>query len=275
MSRYFYAEIADNVALNKDYHLLTFVPPADMIEPEPGQFYMISCTPGRDPSPEMPFYQDTCDPLLKRPFSLFRKSEAGLQILYRIRGKGTRMIGDLKKGSMLSVLGPLGNSYPMPSEDRTAVIIAGGLGIASVFFLAEKIINSGGKAVVYYGARTETDLLMIEKLRTLTKHLYISTDDGSCGEKGCVTDMLGNFLSSSPSLASGGMIYACGPEKMLQAVSAIAGDRRIDAYVSLEERMACGIGACLGCVVRTTKGYKRVCKEGPVFRAGDVVWSKA
>ncbi len=182
------------------------------------------------------------------------------------------MLRDLKKGSTVGVLGPLGNPYPMPKSNQTALIIAGGLGIASVFMLAEDIIHSGGNAQIHYGARTETDLLMIEKLRAVTKQLYISTDDGSCGERGCVTDMFGDFLKRNVPLCGEGVIYACGPGKMLEAVSVIAKDKGIEAYVSLEERMACGIGACLGCVVKTVKGYKRVCKEGPVFRAEEIVW---
>ncbi len=273
MSRYFKAEIAENILLNKDYNLLTFIPLADTTDPSPGQFYMINCALG--PYAETAGCQDTYDPLLKRPFSLFRKSESGYQILYRIRGKGTLMLRNLRKGSVVGILGPLGNSYPMPAGNLTALIIAGGLGIASVYMLAEKIIRSGGEAKIHYGARSETDLLMIEKLRVLTKDVYISTDDGSCGERGCVTDMFGEFLKRNTSLASGSVIYACGPGKMLQAVSEIAIGKRINAYVSLEERMACGIGACLGCVVRTVKGYKRVCKEGPVFRADEIVWNDA
>lgn len=275
MSRYFRAEIAENISLNKDYNLITFIPLADTREPEPGQFYMIGSYTAETGSPaKIPPYSNICDPLLKRPFSIFRKIADGFQILCRIKGKGTTIIRNMRKGMSVDVLGPLGSFYPMPSGNRPSLIVAGGLGIASVFFLAERIVQSGDKANIYYGARTETDLIMIDELRGITEGLSISTDDGSCGERGCVTDMFGDFLSCNPSLTAEAVIYACGPAKMLETISSIARARRIAAYISLEERMACGIGACLGCVVKTVEGYKRVCKEGPVFRAEEIVWGE-
>ncbi len=272
MSRYFKAEITENISLNKDYSLLTFHPLTSSIDPGPGQFYMIGCVSDGGGSPESPAFKYVYDPLLKRPFSLFRRTDKGFQVLYRIRGKGTAIIRDMRKGAVVDVLGPLGNSYPMPPENKTALVVAGGLGIASVFYLAEKIAGSGGSAHIHYGARTETDLLMVEDLRTIAGTLNISTDDGSCGEQGCVTDMLGDFLAQNQTAAAAGVIYACGPHRMLEAVSVIAKERGIEAYISAEERMACGIGACLGCVIKTVNGYKRVCKEGPVFRAEEIVW---
>lgn len=272
MSRYFKAKIADNIPLNKDYNLLTLLPQTNTIEAKPGQFYMIGCASSIETSPEPSLCKGMSDPLLKRPFSLFRRTEKGFQILYRIKGRGTAIIRNMKPGSVVDVLGPLGNSYPMPSPQKTAFILAGGLGIASVFFLAERIVSSGGDARIYYGARTETDLLMVEDLRLTAGKLIISTDDGSCGEQGCVTDVFGAFLARYTDSGSAGVVYACGPQKMLEAVSGIARERGIEAYISVEERMACGIGACLGCVVRTVKGYKRVCREGPVFRAEEILW---
>ena len=272
MSRYFRAEIAENISLNKDYSLLTFHPLTSSIDPAPGQFYMIGCASWSGGPVESPACKDVYDPLLKRPFSLFRRTDKGFQVLYRIKGKGTAIIRHMRKGAIVEVLGPLGNPYPMPPENKTALVVAGGLGIASVFYLAEKIAGSGGSAHIYYGARTETDLLMIEDLRVMAGALSISTDDGSCGERGCVTDIFGDFLERNPAAAAAGVIYACGPHRMLEAVSGIAKERGIEAYSSAEERMACGIGACLGCVVKTVKGYKRVCKEGPVFRADEIVW---
>lgn len=211
------------------------------------------------------------DPLLKRPFSIFRRRSKGLEILYRVKGRGTMLMRDMKKGSPVSVLGPLGNSYPMPGKGRTPLIIAGGIGIASLFFLAHRFAKSGKKAHIYYGVRNEGELLMLDELKRFGKRLYISTDDGSCGEKGCVTDMLGDFLSgveTGPDYE----IYACGPRAMLAALSGVVKDLGIPAYVSMEENMACGIGACLGCVVKTVNGHKRVCKEGPVFKMEEIIW---
>lgn len=269
MSRFFRAEIAENRALNKDYFLLTFAPSEDTPEPEPGQFYMIGKCAGKSGrSTENSCDNNTYDPLLKRPFSLFRKTRKGFQILYRIRGKGTTVMREMKTGSAIHVLGPLGNSYPMPPKDHIPIIAAGGIGIASLFSLAERL---AGKAYIFYGARITDELVMLEELRELAKMLYITTDDGSCGEKGCITDVLRNFIPEPPD--GGGLsAYACGPRPMMEALGSIVKGKGIPAYVSMEENMACGIGACLGCVVKTTAGHKRVCKEGPVFDIKEIVW---
>lgn len=259
MSRYFKAEIAENKKLNNDYSLLTFIPFSEPVEPEPGQFFMIGM-------------EGDYDPLLKRPFSVFRRTPKGFQILYRIRGRGTSLMRNLGRGSVIHVLGPLGNSYPMPPKDHAPVLVAGGIGIASVFFLAERLAAAKNKAHIYYGARGASDLLMVGALKKVAKRLSLTTDDGSCGERGCITDMLSVFLSDGVSFDKKTVMYACGPRKMLETVAGIAGDKGLEAYISMEENMACGIGACLGCVVKTVNGHKRVCKEGPVFDAREIVW---
>lgn len=269
MSRYFTAEIAENRPLNNDYQLLTFSPLTHTQEPEPGQFYMIG-TFGK--SKARPSFEDIHDPLLKRPFSLFRRTRKGLQILFRIRGRGTAIMRELKKGSHVDVLGPLGNSYPSPPQNKTPLIIAGGIGMASLFYFAERLSRTKKKAYISYGVRSEKELFMVEELKRFAKELSISTDDGSCGERGCVTDSATNLLSSIPTLRSNSVIYACGPRKMLEAVSEMAKQRGIEAYLSMEEVMACGVGACLGCAVKTVNGYKRACKEGPIFNGKEIVW---
>lgn len=227
-----------------------------MPEPRPGQFFMIEVNKGTDP-------------LLKRAFSLFRKTEQGFQILYRIRGKGTEFLKEMKEGSLLEVLGPLGTCYPLPSGDAIPLVIAGGIGIASVFSFVEQ---SAGRAIVLYGARTRDDLLMYEELKGFAKEILVSTDDGSAGQKGTIADSLSAFLANTPSAISHYRIYACGPHLLLRAVSEIAREHKIPTYISMEEHMACGIGACLGCVVKTRDGYTRVCKEGPVFESKEIVW---
>ncbi|MCL5024256.1 MAG: dihydroorotate dehydrogenase electron transfer subunit [Nitrospirae bacterium] len=268
MSRYFRAEIAENRPLGKDYGILTFAPSETAVEPEAGQFYMIGRCAGKNGVSLIPVScRDLRDPLLKRPFSFFRKTRTGYQILYRIKGKWTAMMRDMKQGSSLHVLGPLGNSYPPLPKGHTPVIVGGGLGIASVFSLAEKF---AGSAYIFYGTRTTEELVMLDELKGFAKRLLISTDDGSCGAKGCITDMIRNFGGEDPA----GMytLYACGPRAMMAALDSIAKERGMKGYVSLEENMACGIGACLGCVVKTVTGHQRVCKEGPVFDIGEVLW---
>jgi dihydroorotate dehydrogenase electron transfer subunit len=227
-----------------------------MPEPRPGQFFMIEVNKGTDP-------------LLKRAFSLFRKTEKGLQILYRIRGKGTEILKEMKEGSLLEVLGPLGTCYPLPSGDAIPLVIAGGIGIASVFSFVEQV---AGRAMVFYGARTKDDLLMHDELKGIAKEILVSTDDGSAGQKGTIADSLSAFLSNPQSPISHYRMYACGPHQLLKIVSEIAREYKIPAYISMEEHMACGIGACLGCVVKTRDGYTRVCKEGPIFEAKELIW---
>ena len=226
-----------------------------MEEPHPGQFYMLEVSKGMDP-------------LLKRAFSLFRRTPEGIQILFRIKGKGTSILRDLKEGTEITVLGPLGNGYPLPSDKESPLVIAGGIGIASVFSLVEKISK---KAFVFYGARTEQELFMTGELEKIYKELVVCTDDGSCGVKGTVVDAVNDFVRTRDSIQQP-VIYACGPNVMLREIAETAAANGISAYVSLEEHMACGIGACLGCVVKTKTGYKRVCKEGPVFDAAEIVW---
>jgi len=256
LSRYFKAEIQENRPVHAVHNLLTLALPAGVPESRPGQFFMIEVNKGTDP-------------LLKRAFSLFRKTGQGLQILYRIRGKGTEILKEMKAGAMIEVLGPLGTCYPLPSEDSIPLVVAGGIGIASVFSFVEQF---AGRAIVFYGARTKKDLLMHDELKGFAKEILVSTDDGSAGTKGTAADTLKHFLSHHPSPITHHRIYACGPHPLLKAVAEIAREHRIPAYISMEEHMACGIGACLGCIVKTRDGYTRVCKEGPVFEAKEIVW---
>jgi dihydroorotate dehydrogenase electron transfer subunit len=256
LSRYFRAEVRENRQLRKNHNLLSLANLDQMTEPVSGQFYMLQ--PGKG-----------YDPLLKRAFSLFRRTSEGLQILYRIKGRGTSFLSGMKPGEVVDMLGPLGNGYPLPSQGDVPLIIAGGIGIASVFSLAESL---SGDAFVFYGAKMEDELLMADELQEIYGNLNVCTDDGSCGRKGTVMDVLHDFMESASVKTGMPVIYACGPHPLLRKIAFFAAGRGVRAYVSLEEHMACGIGACLGCVVRTKEGYKRVCKEGPVFEAGEIEW---
>ncbi len=227
-----------------------------MPQPRPGQFFMIQVNKGTDP-------------LLKRAFSLFRITGQGLQILYRVKGKGTEILKNMKEGAWVEALGPLGTCYPMPPAASVPLVIAGGIGVASVFSFVELL---SGRVVVIYGVRTRDDLLMLDELKGFAKEVTVITDDGSAGLAGNAAGALRNHLSQPSALSAQHCIYACGPHPLLQAVSVIAGEHGIPAYISMEEHMACGIGACLGCVVRTRSGYARVCKEGPVFDSREIIW---
>ncbi|MEW6108309.1 MAG: dihydroorotate dehydrogenase electron transfer subunit [Nitrospirota bacterium] len=256
MSRYFKAKIAENRPLNSNHNLLSLVTPDGTKEPLPGQFFMVEVNKG-------------FDPILKRAFSLFRRTSDGFQILYRIIGKGTSVLRSMKEGTEIDVLGPLGNHFRAPKQNQIPLIIAGGIGIASVFPLIRKL---EGRAYVFYGARTGKELFMLDELKTISKELVIATDDGSAGEKDTIIGVLNKFLKNRPSLIANYSIYSCGPRPMLEKIAGISAVHDIKAYVSLEENMACGIGACLGCVVKTVNGHKRVCREGPVFDIREIEW---
>ncbi len=227
-----------------------------MNEPLPGQFSMLQVSSG-------------LDPLLKRAFSLFRRTSYGVQFLYRIVGKGTLLLRDLKEGAIIGVLGPLGNGYPVPSAEEIPLVVAGGIGMASVFPLVEAV---RGRAYVFYGAKTKDEILMVEELGKISRELFISTDDGTCEKKGTALELLNHFLLRREQRIHNFVIYACGPRPLLREVSAVAAAHGLRAYLSLEEHMACGIGACLGCVAKTKAGYRRVCKEGPVFGSEEIEW---
>jgi dihydroorotate dehydrogenase electron transfer subunit len=256
LNRYFKATISENLPVNSKNNILTLVPLDPVIDPKPGQFYMIEVS-------------DVCDPLLKRPFCCLRKTPEIMQFLYTVRGKGTSLMRELRKGQVISVIGPLGNGYPEPAAGCTPVVIAGGTGIVSLFSLIGRIAESG---YLIYGARTKGELLMLEELGKTGIRSTVCTNDCSFGEKGLVDVIFLNFLRSNEPLRASCMLYACGPRPMLKAVAAIARDHNIKGFASLEENMACGFGACLGCAVETVHGYKRVCKEGPVFPIEEIAW---
>jgi dihydroorotate dehydrogenase electron transfer subunit len=220
------------------------------MNPEPGQFYMLGVA-------------EHYDPLLKRPFCMFDSESQEISFLVRSVGKGTTLLNMKLAGSEIDVIGPLGVSYPL--VNNSPLIIAGGMGIASVFSLVKRL---SGKAKLLYGAGSKEQLVMVEVIKTFIPDAVIVTDDGSAGKKGTVTDYLDEMVRSMEDVS----IYSCGPEAMLKIISRYCVEKNMDCYISLEQNMACGIGSCLGCVVKTKGGYKRVCKEGPVFHAKELMW---
>ncbi|HDH51048.1 MAG TPA: dihydroorotate dehydrogenase electron transfer subunit [Nitrospirae bacterium] len=217
------------------------------------------------------------DPLLKRPFSLHRWLGGDFQLLYETVGKATNILKYKAPGNVLEMIGPLGNGFPAGPSKTGILLVAGGLGIAPVFALAESV--SSRRPLLFLGAKSRKEVLCIEKLRSLGIRPTVTTDDGSLGKKGLITDILIDFLSrqSSTCLPVGKVVnryrvYACGPKPMLREMSRITKKFRLKGYLALEENMACGVGACLSCVVNTTDGLKRVCKEGPVFPAEEIIW---
>ncbi len=231
-------------------------------------------------------------PLLRRPFSLHSVEEENLKILYKVIGNGTEILAQRKKGELLDIIGPLGNGYKLPNKERKIVLVAGGIGVASLYFLARKIAarpassflkgESGGEGrpVVLIGGKSRADILCRDKFKNLNIDVMVSTEDGSSGKKGLVTDLLKEEILQ-PALQNDSValkpaipivVYACGPMEMLKEIAQIAKKYNISCYLSLEKIIACGVGACQGCVVNTKDGYQRVCKDGPVFDSECIIW---
>ncbi|MFH0917581.1 MAG: dihydroorotate dehydrogenase electron transfer subunit [Candidatus Omnitrophota bacterium] len=214
---------------------------------------------------------DTFEPLLRRPISIHRVVTSKVKIIYEIIGKGTQILAQRKPGEFLDIIGPLGNGfdYPRPPAKATAaknILIAGGLGVAPLVFLAEKLKSS--QPLVLIGAGSQKQILCLQEFKALGCTVKLATDDGSVGFKGKVTDLLSMVLEQTKPLG----LFSCGPRPMLKAVARIAHKNKIPAQLSLEEHMACGIGACLGCVVATKTGYQSVCQDGPVFSSEELIW---
>ncbi len=200
--------------------------------------------------------------MLPRPLSIFRtdREKGELSLLFEIKGRGTKLLSGADQGSSWILLGPLGTGFPPPPPK--SLLVAGGIGIAPLAFLAE---TAAHPVTLVYGARTAGQLICPSADLDLPGIKLVSvTEDGSRGESGTAIDICRRLLAEADA------IFACGPNEMLSAVGLLARRAGSPAWVSMEERMACGIGACLGCAVKTKEGYKRVCRDGPVFPAEEV-----
>ena len=252
-------KVAANTRIGEDYFKLILRSKAIAASALPGQFIQIRVSAGDDP-------------LLRRPVSIHRVNADTLEVLCEIVGKGTQLLSAVKEGGRLDIIGPLGNGFDYGGarapERKVPVLVAGGMGVAPLVFLAQKLRKH--KPLALIGARTNKQILCAGELKKLGCKVMTATDDGSLGFKGRVTQLLENILGAGARALA--QIYACGPRPMLKEISRLSAAYNIPAQISLEEHMSCGIGACLGCVVDTKAGYKRVCKDGPVFEARQVVW---
>ncbi len=262
MTKLHKALILSHKPAGRGYYRLVLKAPEAAVAAVPGQFVMLRVTENRDP-------------LLARPFGISsiiaRKS---IELFYRVAGRGTALLTRMKAGHALSLLGPLGKGFLLPVKDVTPVLIAGGSGFPPLHFFA---MRAGDRAHFFVGARDKECLpptRVLTSLKANTAKVHIATEDGSMGRQGMSTDALKAFLAKEER-KDRLVIYACGPHAMLAAVSRIAAEHSITCYVSTEERMACGLGACMGCSVpMKAGGYKRACKEGPVFDARDIAWGE-
>ncbi len=256
-------EVKSNRCLTDNFYRLTFISSFIASHALPGQFLHIK------------LQQQPLRILLRRPFSVHRVSSDNVSILYKIVGKGTELLSRATPGDYLDVLGPLGNGFSISEAPNTYLLVAGGMGIAPLLALADELVKANGRGNIYLllGAQTEKELLCVDEFKSLPVNTLLATKDGTKGDKGLITEVLDKIFKEGR-LKEPTELFACGPRNMLKVCADIAGRYNIQCQVSLEELLACGVGACLGCVVRTKKGYERVCKEGPVFDARDIIWEE-
>ncbi len=251
--------VAESRKLSPLYSLLV-LQPADRDIPlpccRPGQFVQVAI--------------DTQGVMLRRPISINRYfcSSGELHLLVRRAGKGTSWLCDVAPGARLNLLLPLGNGFTLPTEisaDFRPLLVGGGVGVAPLLQLGVELSEAGYSPEFLLGARSARDLLLIDDFRKIGR-VHISTDDGSEGTPGVVT------LNAALTEGDFTKIYCCGPAPMMKSVASVASRRGIDCEVSLENMMACGLGACLCCVEKTVKGNVCVCTEGPVFNINQLTW---
>lgn len=206
--------------------------------------------------------------LLPRPISICEIDHENecIRLLYQAVGKGTRVFSTFKAGDSITILGPLGNGFTIPRGKQKNVLIGGGIGVPPLLELLKQL---QGENYVFIGARTEP--ILAEEFLSFGAHVYVATDDGSEGFHGTAVDFL-----RKQDLKEVGGVFACGPKPMLKAVAKWATEIQIDPQLSMEERMACGIGACVGCTTKIRKGSElsnlKICKDGPVFLGNEVIF---
>jgi dihydroorotate dehydrogenase electron transfer subunit len=264
--------VLSNVEVSPGYYRMRLAVPCTLSGGRPGQFVMVKV-------------RDAIDPLLRRPFGIFDlgplESEypdgaprTYLEMLYRVVGKGTAMMATLHHGDHLDVLGPLGQGFEQGVAGEEKVLVGGGVGLAPLYFLAKELVKSS-PVRLFVGGRSKDDILCVTEFERLGVETYVATDDGTLGASGLVTEVMERHMREEKGKKT---IFSCGPMPMLQAVAEIARRRALPCQVSLEAYMACGMGACLGCVVKGKDheehrpDYRCVCKDGPVFAYEDLQW---
>ena len=278
--------VTENRSLTGDHFLLSVHSPRQAQAVRPGQFAMIRIL-GRS------------DVLLRRPMSIYDvkpanshrrrgsridppNSPAIVQFLYKIVGRGTRLMAELEPDDRVGLLGPLGHGffeeeYLARAQEADEILhVAGGIGIAALLLAAKRLAQAGLKQRLFFGGRTKADLVGVEDFKPVVRATVLATEDGSRGHRGLVTRPLEGYLERHQNRRF--LLVACGPWAMLQAAVGLAKKHGHPCLVSLENRMGCGLGVCLGCCIRVVgeghAAYQRVCTEGPVFWAEKVIWEE-
>lgn len=251
------SKIISNTQIAESFFKMDFSWESPLI-PSPGNFLTLRVS------------QDST-PLLRRPFAFsgFDKYSSTCSIIYQKRGRGTEILAGKQEGETIDVIGPLGKEFPLPQNATQAILVAGGIGIGPMLFLAAHLRSINQSFTFVFGCRKKSFIPDTESFWSLDP--VICTDDGSSGFKGTTAAYLDSIDSA---IENGCTIYCCGPHPMLKACHETSEAKNGLCYVSVEQIMACGVGACMGCVVKTKAdpGYARACKEGPVFKSTDLLW---
>jgi dihydroorotate dehydrogenase electron transfer subunit len=260
-SREFAGEVVGFEPVMGDSTLLTVaVPPSIVAGARPGRFVDILCR-----------YDDSIDPLLRRPYSIYAADPVASELRFLVRpfGRGSAWLARRAPGDGLDMLGPLGNAYEIDPNARRLLMVAGGVGVAPLVMLAHQAVALGREVAFLLGAMSEDGLLAANHLPADVEYV-VATEDGTRGHRGYVTDLVPDFVRWAD------QVFACGPEPMYRSLRNNVLPHRIGkrppVLVSMERDMACGLGACLGCVVETKQGMRTSCVQGPVFDMDDVVW---
>lgn len=239
-------------------------------ESKPGQFIML-----RIPNGNL---------LWGRAYSVYHTDGEITYVLFKVIGRGTKLLSEEPAGATVEVIGPLGNHFTPPAADEISFLVGGGVGLPPLYFYAKAHRKQAGQMRVFIGARDKANVILEKEFRDLGCHVEVSTNDGTYGIKGLVSEILINSIKNNLKMKSRLRIYSCGPNAMLKAVGEIGIAHDIRTELSLEEAMACGLGVCLGCVVKTRctpaeqadlhrdHTYTRLCVDGPVLEAGRVMW---
>lgn len=262
------AEILNHRKLGDEYHSLTIVAPEIAEAAKPGQF--VNLRPPTDRS-----Y------LLRRPFSIFRVNRRGnvaatVEVVFDIRGPGTSALAAMRRHEPIDIVGPIGRSFTIPKTQHSCLLVGGGVGATPLFFLGEELRNAGKRVDILWGAATASRLVAPIEAKRIGAVAAFTTDDGSEGHEGLITDLLPDMIGRCGTE----VIYTCGPRPMMASVTKIALESGIPTQVAMEELMGCGIGVCMTCVTpvwnREGTGIAnvRTCVDGPVFNGARVVWDR-
>ncbi|MCK5856385.1 MAG: dihydroorotate dehydrogenase electron transfer subunit [Bacteroidales bacterium] len=248
--------VVENRKINKDYYVLKLASKTDLPKIKAGQFVEL-------------LVEDTRNAFLRRPISIYDVQPEcnSFELLIQIVGEGTQLMSQLQTGDTINTMYPLGNGFQTETKSKNILLVGGGVGLAPLLYLAKKLNDKGIRPKILLGGRAENNIIEIDNFEKYGD-IFISTEDGSLGEKGFVTQH--SVMNESID-----KIYTCGPDPMMRAVGDIAFSKNIDCEVSLENMMACGIGACLCCVTDTKEGHKCVCTDGPVFNTNELKWNIA